>query len=124
MDAILNAEDERMKAVRDYEKCLQNPDDDKAYQTAFNKMDSLNAWNLESTIKEVLGKLNITDLKQPTGTLSGGQRKRVALAKLLVDEPDLIILDEPTNHLDLQMIEWAGEVLEYGRSNLTNGYPR
>ncbi|MFT5280063.1 MAG: ATP-binding cassette subfamily F protein uup, partial [Bacteroidia bacterium] len=111
MNAILNAEDERMKAVRDYEKCLLNPDDDKAYQAAFNKMDSLNAWNLESTIKEVLGKLNITDLDQPTGTLSGGQRKRVALAKLLVDEPDLIILDEPTNHLDLQMIEWLEKFL-------------
>lgn len=106
IDAVLNAEDERMLAVRQYEKALLHPENDEAYQAAFNKMDSLSAWNLESTIKEVLGKLNITDLEQKTGTLSGGQRKRVALAKLLVDEPDLLVLDEPTNHLDLDMIEW------------------
>lgn len=106
IDAVLNAEDERMLAVREYEKALLHPENDEAYQAAFNKMDSMQAWNLESTIKEVLGKLNLTDLDQKTGTLSGGQRKRVALAKLLVDEPDLLILDEPTNHLDLDMIEW------------------
>lgn len=106
IDAVLNAEDERMLAVRQYEKALLHPENDEAYQAAFNRMDSLNAWNLESTIKEVLGRLNITDLEQTTGTLSGGQRKRVALAKLLVDEPDLLVLDEPTNHLDLDMIEW------------------
>lgn len=106
IDAVLNAEDERMLAVRQYEKALLHPENDEAYQAAFNRMDSLNAWNLESKIKEVLGKLNLTDLDQKTGTLSGGQRKRVALAKLLVDEPDLLVLDEPTNHLDLDMIEW------------------
>ena len=111
MDAILNAEDERMKAVKEYEHCLAHPEDEKAYQAAYNKMDSLGAWNLDATIKEVLGKLNITDLEQTTGTLSGGQRKRVALAKLLVDEPDMLVLDEPTNHLDLEMIEWLEKFL-------------
>jgi ATP-binding cassette subfamily F protein uup len=75
-------------------------------------MDRLRAWDIEARIKEVLSKLNIEDVNQRVSTLSGGQRKRVALAKLIIDEPDLIIMDEPTNHLDLDMIEWLEEWLQ------------
>ncbi|THH35522.1 ABC-F family ATP-binding cassette domain-containing protein [Neolewinella litorea] len=112
MDAVFDSDSELVRAVRDYESALYRTDHPQLLQDALATMDRLQAWDIEARIKEVLSKLNIHDVNQRVDTLSGGQRKRVALAKLIIDEPDLIILDEPTNHLDLDMIEWLEEWLQ------------
>lgn len=112
LDAIFEGDNPTLKAIERYERALLFPDKNDDLQAALSKMDELNAWDFETTIKETLSKLNITDLQQPIAHLSGGQRKRLALARLIIDEPDLIILDEPTNHLDLDMIEWLEEFLQ------------
>ncbi len=112
MDAVYDSDNELVRAVRDYEQALSHPEKPKLLQDALSRMDRLQAWDIEARIKEVLSKLNIEDVNQKVATLSGGQRKRVALAKLIIDEPDLIIMDEPTNHLDLDMIEWLEEWLQ------------
>lgn len=112
LDAIFEGDNPTLKAIERYERALLFPDKSDDLQAALSKMDELNAWDFETTIKETLSKLNITDLQQPIAQLSGGQRKRLALARLVIDEPDLIILDEPTNHLDLDMIEWLEEFLQ------------
>ena len=117
MDAVFDSDNEVVRAVRDYEEALSRTDKPQLLQDALSRMDRLRAWDIEARIKEVLSKLNIDNVDQRVDTLSGGQRKRVALAKLIIDEPDLIILDEPTNHLDLDMIEWLEEWLQ--SANLT-----
>ena len=117
MDAVFDSDNELVRAVRDYEEALLHTDKPQLLQDALSRMDRLQAWDIEARIKEVLSKLNIDNVDQKVATLSGGQRKRVALAKLIIDEPDLIILDEPTNHLDLDMIEWLEEWLQ--STNLT-----
>lgn len=111
MQSVFDSENVQIKAVRAYEEAMLNPDNTEAMEKALVAMDDQKAWDVESRIKEILFKLNITDLDRHMGTLSGGQRKRVALAKLLIDEPDFLIFDEPTNHLDLSMIEWLEEYL-------------
>jgi ABC transport system ATP-binding/permease protein len=123
IDAILNSDNKFIRAIKDYEAILneihiQNQSG-KGDQSAFNKklelasheMDSLGAWDFESRIKEVLSKLKISNINQMVFELSGGQRKRLALAKVLIEDTDLMILDEPTNHLDIEMIEWLEEYL-------------
>ena len=117
MDAVFDSENEMVKAVRDYEEALSRTDQPEKLQDALTRMDELQAWDIEARIKEILSKLNVDRFDQQVSTLSGGQRKRVALAKLIIDEPDLIIMDEPTNHLDLDMIEWLEEWLQ--STNLT-----
>ena len=111
METIFNGDNPVVQAVKEYERAMIYPDDQERMQNALSKMDDLKAWDFESTVKEILFKLNITDLEQPVSTLSGGQRKRLALARLLIDEPHFLILDEPTNHLDLEMIEWLEDYL-------------
>ncbi len=116
-EAIFDSNSEQIKAILAYEKAVLNPDDNEAMQVAFERMDGLKAWDYEIRIKQILGQLNIHDLEQNVGELSGGQKKRIALAQVLIDEPDFIILDEPTNHLDIDMIEWLENYLT--KENMT-----
>ena len=104
--AVFAGDNEILKAIDEYEKALQNPDDAELYQKAFDKMDQLQAWDFETQYKQILSKLKLTDLSRKVEMLSGGQKKRLALANVLLSKPELIFLDEPTNHLDLEMIEW------------------
>ncbi|MFA5780924.1 MAG: ABC-F family ATP-binding cassette domain-containing protein [Bacteroidales bacterium] len=124
IDTILNSDNEFILAIKNYEAILdeihiQNQNNtwnqselNKKLEHAIHKMDSLNAWDFESRIKEVLSRLKISNINQPVFELSGGQRKRLALAKVLIEDTDLMILDEPTNHLDIEMIEWLEEYLD------------
>ncbi|MCH1437378.1 MAG: ABC-F family ATP-binding cassette domain-containing protein [Flavobacteriales bacterium] len=110
-EAIYESENPMLLAIRSYEAALLNPDDASAFQKAFDSMDQLEAWDYEVKVKTILSKLKLDDLKQEVSVLSGGQRKRLSLAKILIEQPDFLILDEPTNHLDLEMIEWLQEYL-------------
>ena len=116
IDACLEGDDPRARAVLAYERAAQSGDND-AITAAIQAMDASHAWDYEERFKQVLTKLKIDDFDQPVAELSGGQVKRVALAKILIDEPELLILDEPTNHLDIDMIEWLENYLK--RSTMT-----
>lgn len=106
LDAVFDPTNEVMQKVREYEEAVADESDPERLQRAFDEMDRLNAWDIEARAKEILSSLNITEFDQKVKTLSGGQVKRVAMAKMLIEQPDLMILDEPTNHLDIEMIEW------------------
>ena len=106
MDAIYDPTNEIMSVVREYEEAMLDEGDTDRMQRSFDAMDRHQAWDIEAQAKEILTSLNITDFEQKIQTLSGGQVKRVAMAKMLIEQPDLMILDEPTNHLDIEMIEW------------------
>jgi len=110
IDELFSTESELVTTIREYEKCVLTGSPE-MLQIMIQKMDDLKAWDYEVAVKQILFRLNLTDLDAIIGTLSGGQKKRVALAKVLVEDADLIILDEPTNHLDLDMIEWLEEYL-------------
>lgn len=104
---ILQEDNVVSQTVKAYERAILDPDvDADLMQDLLNKMDQYDAWEYESNVAQILGKLGLNDLTIKCSSLSGGQKKRVALAKLLLSSPDLIILDEPTNHLDLDAIEW------------------
>ena len=110
-EAIYESENPMLSAIQEYEAALLNPENADAFQNAFDKMDQLEAWDYEVKVKTILSKLKLDELKQEISVLSGGQKKRLSLAKILIDQPDFLILDEPTNHLDLAMIEWLEEYL-------------
>ncbi len=105
-ETIFATDNKILSIVNQYEKALLNLDDTDAYQTAFEQMEHYNAWDFETQYRQILSKLKLDDLTLKVGALSGGQRKRLSLAIVLINKPDLLILDEPTNHLDLEMIEW------------------
>jgi len=114
LDAVLESDHPSIQAIRVYEEALQ-AGDNAALEEAIVKIEDLKAWNVEHRMREILSKLNITDLTQKVGQLSGGQRKRIAMAKIILRDPDFLILDEPTNHLDIDMIEWLESYLETSR---------
>ena len=111
LDACMRSDNEIAKTVAEYEKAMLTPDCQNL-EEVLAKMDMFKAWDYESRVKQILGKLKIHNFNQKIGELSGGQLKRVALANVLIGEPDLLILDEPTNHLDLEMVEWLEEFLK------------
>lgn len=111
-DILFNDENEVARVVREYEACLQHPSVDADHmQRVLERMEELNAWDYESKVHEVIEKLGVPELDKKFSELSGGQRKRIFLAQLLLQDADLIILDEPTNHLDLEAIEWLENYL-------------
>ena len=116
-EAALQSDDPVAAIVREYEDASASGDPDRL-QEAIHRMDTANAWNYEDRLRQLLSRLNIHDLQARVDTLSGGQRKRVALASVLMREPDLLILDEPTNHLDISVIEWIEAYLKRSRMTL------
>ncbi|MDF7626652.1 ABC-F family ATP-binding cassette domain-containing protein [Lactobacillaceae bacterium L1_55_11] len=132
MDAVLSGDQPVFKTIRRYQQALQNfsdhPDDDQAakhFQSAQDAMDSEDAWTVDAQIKTILMQLHMPDLQRPIAKLSGGQKKRVGLAQILIQEPDLLILDEPTNHLDFDSIAWLEKYLaHYPGSVLTVTHDR
>lgn len=114
-DFIYSSENEQQQLIKEYEQLLESKNiDTKELEQLTDKITALDAWEYEQNIKTILSRLQITNFDQQIKTLSGGQKKRLALAKLLIDEPDVYILDEPTNHLDIETIEWLEKLLTTG----------
>jgi ATP-binding cassette subfamily F protein uup len=115
LENVFKSGSEIIGLIRDYEYLLIHADESESSQNKLHevmeKIDALDAWNYELKITQILSKLGIVDIDQQISSLSGGQRKRVAMAAVLIDEPDFIIMDEPTNHLDVEMIEWLEDYL-------------
>ncbi len=116
--AVYHSPNPVMQAILAYENSLLRPDDVEAMQEAMSAMDRMQAWDYEVKIKQILYQLKVDYLDRPIKMLSGGQKKRVALAKVLIDAPDFLILDEPTNHLDLPMIEWLEDYLKQANQTI------
>ena len=116
-EIIQTSDNHIIKIITAYEEALKNPEDSIGYQKAFDLMEANHAWDFETVYKQILSKLKLNDLNQRVSTMSGGQKKRLALANTLLGQPQLLILDEPTNHLDLEMIEWLEEF--FAKSNIT-----
>ncbi|MFZ4560904.1 MAG: ABC-F family ATP-binding cassette domain-containing protein [Saprospiraceae bacterium] len=112
LEAALDSDTPLVQAIKRYENALLLAGENQGeLQTAIAAMDALQAWDFEARVKELLHRFRLTDFQQPVRALSGGQKKRLALVRLILHDPEFVILDEPTNHLDLDMIEWLEEYL-------------
>ena len=116
-ETIFAADNPILRLIQAYEHALEHPENEVAYQKAFEQMELHNAWDFETQYKQILFRLKLDNLSLKVKNLSGGQKKRLALANVLISKPDLLILDEPTNHLDLEMIEWLEQY--FAKENLT-----
>ena len=114
----------KFECINRYEELLERDPGGEAFQKAMEDMTRLNAWDTEQQIHKVLNALGVKDINKNMSKLSGGEIKRIALSKVLLDEADLIILDEPTNHLDLDMIEWLEVYLSQKKPNAFHGNAR
>jgi len=114
---IFDSDNPILNVINNYNDALNNPEDSEAYQKAFEDMERFDAWDFETQYKQILFKLKLNVLDQKVSLLSGGQKKRLALANALINKPELLILDEPTNHLDLEMIEWLEAF--FAKENIT-----
>ncbi|MDE0871920.1 MAG: ABC-F family ATP-binding cassette domain-containing protein [Flavobacteriales bacterium] len=118
MDQLYAGDNQAVKALHSYASALESGAEGDDLQLAYDAMDQSGGWDFEARAKEVLGRLNIHDLSRNLGSLSGGERRRIALAKVLIEEPDILFLDEPTNHLDLEMIQWLEKHLAQAKMTL------
>ena len=118
-DHIFSLENKQQQLIKEYEELIENPDpDEKTLNRLYEELSEHNAWEYEHEIKTILNRMGITHLQQKIATLSGGQKKRLALAKLLIEDPEILVLDEPTNHLDIDTIEWLEKLLTTGQKTI------
>jgi len=118
-DYIFHSDNKQQQLIRQYEELLENdPENTKAIDKITEEISDSDAWEYEYKIKTILGRLDIHHLNQMIDTLSGGQRKRLALARLLIEDPDVYLLDEPTNHLDIDTIEWLEKLMTEGAKTI------
>ncbi|GGI26821.1 ABC-F family ATP-binding cassette domain-containing protein [Pedobacter mendelii] len=118
-DHIFSLENKQQQLIKEYEELIENPNpDEKILNRLYEELSEHNAWEYEHEIKTILNRMGITHLQQKIATLSGGQKKRLALAKLLIEDPEILVLDEPTNHLDIDTIEWLEKLLTTGQKTI------
>ena len=118
-DYIFSAENKQLQAIRAYEELIEQPQpDEKELNRVYSLLSEYEAWEYEHQIKTILSRMGIDHLQQKIDTLSGGQKKRLAFARLLIDDPEVFVLDEPTNHLDIETIEWLEKLLTSGNKTV------
>lgn len=118
-DFIFSMDNQKQQLIREYEELIEEPEPDQnKLLHLYDQLTEHNAWEYEHEIKTILNRMGIVHLNQQIETLSGGQKKRLALAKLLIEDPDLYVLDEPTNHLDIDTIEWLEKLLTSGNKTI------